>query len=358
VQYGENTPNPSCYVPRVLPPDVQALAREINPESIERIAHPELGLVAYVVVDSTVLGPAAGGARLARYADERSAALDACRLARAMTYKCALGGVDAGGGKIVVMDGPGLAREQAYAELGKVVEARQGDLRTAGDLGTTDEDLATMARYTRYVHTDTANLSEAVARGVVRCAEACADMKGRPGLSGMRAAVQGCGDIGAAVAEAMIEAGASVRVADLDGHKARALADRIGATVVSPNDVLFEDVDLIAPCAVGDVITAENVSSLRAWAVCGAANNICADHRAHAELHKRRLLFVPDLISSAGAVIEGIGRTVMGLDDRTSIIDALRHTALLVLEDAKRSGTPPIDHAVRRAQQRLADASR
>lgn len=342
----------------VLPPEVQALVREINPEQVERICRPEIGLVAYVVLDSTVLGPAAGGARLARYPDERSAALDACRLARAMTYKCALGGVDAGGGKIVVMDAPELARDRAFAELGRVVESHEGDLRTAGDLGTTDADLAQMARYTRYVHTDTANLASAVARGVVRCAEACADMKGRPGLSGLRAAVQGCGDIGGAVAEAFVEAGASVRVADIDEARARALADRIGATVVSPKSVLYEDVDLLAPCAIGDVITADNASSLRAWAVCGAANNICADHRAHAELHRRKIVFVPDLISSAGAVIEGIGRTVMGIDDRSPLIDALRHTALLVLEDAMKSGAPPIDHAVRRAQKRLADAAR
>ena len=66
---------------------------------------------------------------------------------------------------------------------------------------------------------------------------------------------------------------------------------------------------------------------------------------------------MPDLVSSAGAVIEGIGRTVMGLDDRTPLVDALRHTALLVLEDARRTSQPPIEHAVRRAMQRIADAS-
>jgi leucine dehydrogenase len=342
----------------VLPPDVQALVREMQPERVERVHRPEIGLVAYVVLDSTVLGPAAGGVRLARYGDERAAALDACRLARAMTYKCALGGVDAGGGKIVVRDLPELERDAAFHALGEIVESFEGDLRTAGDLGTTDEDLARMAKHTRYVHTDTVNLASAVARGVLRCAEACADVKGRPGLSGLRTAVQGCGDIGAAVAEAFVEAGASVRVADIDEDRAHAVAERIGAKVVSPNSVLYEDVDLVAPCAIGDVVTAENAASLRAWAVCGGANNICADQRAHVELQRRKILFVPDLIASAGAVIEGIGRTVMGIDDRTPLIDALRHTALLVLEDSLKSGTPPIDHAVRRAKKRLDDAAR
>jgi leucine dehydrogenase len=341
-----------------LPSEVAEAIEGLGPERVERVHEPALGLTAYVVLDSTVLGPAAGGVRTRAYPDEASAALDACRLARAMTYKCALGGLDAGGGKVVVMDAPALRRREAFEALGRRLDALRGELRTAGDLGTTAEDLRAMAKHTRYVHTDTANLASAVARGVLRCAEACADVKGRPGLSGLRAAVQGCGDTGAAVAEALSEAGAEIRVADVDRARAEEVARRVGATVVSPVDVLYEDVDLLSPCAVGDVITGETARGVRAWAVVGAANHICADREAHQALHDRGVLFVPDLISGAGAVIQGIGRTVMGLDDRAPLIDALRHTALLVLEDAQREDTPPIDHAIRRARVRLDEASR
>lgn len=342
----------------MIPPDVEARIKELGPERVERVHVPELALTAYIVLDSTVLGPAAGGVRTRAYESEVAAATDACRLARAMTLKCALGGVDAGGGKIVVMDRPELSREAAFEVLGHRIDSLEGDMRTAGDLGTTDEDLRVMARNTRYVHTETAQLAGAVARGVLRCTEACADVKGRPGLSGLTAAVQGCGDIGAAVAEAFVEAGAAVRVADLVDARARALADRIGATVVSPADVLYEDVDILAPCAVGDVITSSNAASIRAWAVCGGANNICENEEADFALHRRGVIFVPDLISSAGAVIEGIGRTVMGIDDRTWLIDALRQTALLVLDDARRAGVPPIVEARRRAQMRIDQAGR
>lgn len=329
------------------------MVEELKPERVERVHRPELGMTAYVVLDSTVLGPAAGGVRTAVYPSEAAAVADACRLARSMTYKCALGGVDAGGGKIVLLGTPELSREAAFEELGRTVEALKGEMRTAGDLGTTQRDLAAMARRTRYVHTDIANLATAVARGVLRCAEACADVKGRLGLSGLRVAVQGCGDIGAAVAEAMAEAGAALWVADLDPERAREVAARVGAEVLSPHDVLSADVDLFAPCAVGDVLSVDTVRSLRAWAVCGGANNVCSDRSAHLALHQRGILFVPDLVSSAGAVIEGIGRTVMGIDDRSPLIDALRHTAALVLEDAQRTGQPPVDHALRRAQLRL-----
>jgi leucine dehydrogenase len=324
------------------------------PERIERIEDASLGLLAFVVLDSTALGPAAGGVRTKAYPSEDAALLDAARLARAMTLKCAVGGLDAGGGKAVVLEHPELDRAAAFAELGRRVEALRGDFRTAGDLGTTAADLAAMGEVTRYVHTDTDSLAGAVARGVLRCAEACADMAGRPGLSGIRVAVQGCGDIGAAVAEAMRGAGARLLLADLDEARAEALAARLDAEVTSASEVLFADVDLVAPCAVGDVLTADNVSQLRAWAVCGGANNICADLDAHRALQRREVLFVPDLISSAGAVIEGIGWTVMGLDDRGGLIDTLRQTAALVLEDSAADGRTPFEHAIRRAEVRLA----
>ncbi len=325
-----------------------------DPERVLRIEEPACRLVAYLVLDSTVLGPAAGGVRTKAYARDADAEADAKRLARAMTYKCALGGLDAGGGKAVVIASPGLDRERAFEALGRHVEALGGAFRTAGDFGTTDADLAAMARHTQYVHTDTPSLAAAVGRGVLRCAEACAEVAGEPGIAGLRVAVQGAGDIGAAVVEAFAGAGAEVFVADLDDARARAVAERTGATVVPPDGVLLRDVDLVAPCATGDVIDARVAGEIRAWAVCGGANNVCTDDAAHQALHARGILFVPDMIASAGAVIDGIGHTVMGLADRAPLIDALRDTARAVLEAAKRDGRPPIVHAIERARARLA----
>ncbi len=340
----------------MIPEAVAERIASFSPARIERIDEPSLGLRAYLVLDSLALGPAAGGVRTKAYADEADAAHDACRLAQAMTRKCALGGLDAGGGKTVVIDSPELDRRRAFEFLGRFIDGLGGDFRTAGDFGTTGEDLAAMARHTAFVHTETQSLAGAVGRGVLRCAEACAERAGRPGISGLRVAVQGCGDIGAAVAEALAGAGAQVLVADLDEARARGVAERIGAQVVPAAEILSTEVDIVSPCAVGDVIDAELAGRLRAWAVCGGANNICTDDAAHEALHRARVLFVPDLISSAGAVIEGIGRTVMGLDDRERLIDALRQTARLVLEDAERDGRPPIVHAIRRAEVRIAES--
>ena len=111
---------------------------------------------------------------------------------------------------------------------------------------------------------------------------------------------------------------------------------------------------MIAPCAVGGVIDVEVARSIRAWAVCGAANNVLASPEAEDALIARGILAVPDVVASAGAVIEGIGRTVMQLADRAPLIDALGATARRILEESRTTGARPGAIAHRIASARIA----
>lgn len=317
------------------------------------VADPRSGLRAIVALDDTTLGPAVGGVRTMRYPSADAALADVLSLARAMTRKCSLAGLDAGGGKAVVLLGDGVDRQKAFARLGQVVEELGGVFRTAGDLGTTAADLEVMAEHTRYVHTDERGLAAAVARGLLRCIEACASARGVP-LAGLSVAVQGAGAIGASAARLLAEAGLRIVLADVDVGRAEAVARTIPGARVTPADrVLAEDVDILAPCAVGGVLTAEVVRGIHAWAVCGAANNVLASPEVAGLLAARGVLHVPDPIASAGAVIDGIGLSVMGLADRTPLIDRLGETARLVLAEAKASGRTPMEVAEARALARI-----
>ncbi len=341
-----------------------------------RIDDAASGLRAFLVLDDETLGPAAGGVRTWRYASDNAALADARALASAMTEKCALAGLDAGGGKCVVVEHAGLDRARAFAVLGAAVESLGGRFRTAGDLGTSAGDLAVMAAQTRFVERDEAGLAAAVARGLVACVRACvaerggtaggggawaAGRGGTAGGGGLRVLVQGAGAIGGAVAVALARAGAVVLVADVDGARARSVAEATGGRVVPAEDSLLAEVDVVAPCAVGGVITEAVAARLTAWAVCGAANRVLADSNgdgdgaAHA-LAARGILHVPDSLASAGAVIEGIGASVMGLADRTPLIDALGDTAYAVLAEARRTGRLPVVIARERARARIAAA--
>lgn len=321
------------------------------------LTDPPSGLRAVLVLDDLTLGPGCGGIRTRAYPSLAEAARDAAALARAMTVKNALAGLDAGGAKCVVLDHPGLDRRAAFVRLGELVQSLGGLFRTAGDLGTTLEDLEAMATTCAYVHTEEQDLAAAVARGLVRCMEACRLVRGEEdSVEGLRIAVQGAGSIGAAVVRDLVELGAEVLVADTDQARAETLAAETGAEVVHPGGVLFAGVDIVAPCAVGGVINPGAVRMLRAWAVCGAANNILASPEVAHELSRREIMYVPDTIASAGAVIDGIGRTVMGLEDRGPLIDKLGETAREVLSEAARAGRTTIELAHERAWARIGAA--
>ena len=326
-----------------------------EPEDIIEIRDPSCGLCAFLVIDDTTLGPAAGGIRTKAYESEGAALADAKALARAMTIKCALAQLDAGGGKCVVMDHEGLDRPRAFAVLGREIEALGGRFRTAGDLGTTSADLEVMARHTRYVHPEQ-GLADAVGRGLLRCAEAAAMVAGWDGLSGRHVVVQGAGAIGAAVARAMAGAGSRITVSDVDETRAAALASALSANVVPAEEALRIPCDILAPCAIGGVVTVGVAERLEAKVLCGAANNILADPRVAEVLQSHGVIHVPDVLASAGAVIDGIGRSVMGLTDPTPLIDALGDTTRSVLAEAAARGVTSEAVAMALAGRRLAAA--
>jgi leucine dehydrogenase len=272
-----------------------------------------------------------------------------------MTYKCALAGLPAGGGKGVVRLTADLDRERGFERLGAFVESLAGEFLTAGDLGTTLADLHAMARRTSHVYTDEAGLSEAVGLGCVRAMQACVAIRdpGSEGLGGMRVAVQGCGTVGAAVARAARLAGAEVLLADVRAEVAEELAAELGGEAVAAAAILEVEADIIAPCAVGGVLTAETAGRLRAGAVCGAANNILSAAEVEDVLIERDVLWVPDPLSSAGAVILGVGRWVLGLDDCTGLIDRVFDTTHRVVTEARRQGRRAGDIAREMAESRV-----
>ncbi len=329
--------------------------RDLDVDRVLRWTDDASGLDAVLVLDDLTLGPAAGGVRTRAYASADAALADAAALARAMTIKCALAGLAAGGGKCVVRAHTGLDRVAAFARLGEHVAALGGSFRTAGDLGTTAADLAAMASRCAYVHADEGNLAASVARGLLRCVEALAPERGGTSVAGLHVAVQGAGAIGAAVARALVAAGARVVIADVIEARARAVADELGARVVTAAEILAADVDVLAPCAVGAVIDEATAPAVRAWAVCGAANNVVASAAAERALIAAGRLLVPDVIASAGAVIEGVGRTVMGLaaPARLALIDRLGQTARQMLDVSRATGVLPGEAAAALAWTRI-----
>jgi leucine dehydrogenase len=315
------------------------------------------GLRALIALDDFTLGPACGGIRTLPYATMSAALGDVAKLSAAMTLKCAIAGLAAGGGKAVVIEHPSMDRAAAFRRLGDFIEDLGGLYRTAGDLGTSHQDLLWVAERTAYVNTSGVRLGEAAGEGIVHCILACARDRGLVDLRGLRIGVQGCGLIGAGVARSMAKHGARVIVADVDDERARNLAAEIGGDWLPSDDILSADADIISPCAIGGVLTPASVADIRAWGVCGGANNQLSDPSVDELLARRGIAYVPDFLASSGAVIDGIARTVMNIDP-APLLAGLEEMARSILQTAsvEGRGTDAVGREI--AYRRIATARR
>jgi len=196
-----------------------------------------------------------------------------------------------------------------------------------------------MAAESDYVRTDEDALGAAVGRSVLACARACATHAGHDDLAGLRVAIQGCGAIGSAVAAELGRAGCTLLVADIDAAAVGRVAAQTGAEIGDPKTIVAADVDIIAPCAMGGVLTSAAVETLQAWAVCGAANNILAEPSVGERLIDAGIAFVPDILASAGAVIAGVC-AVRGRDDAENLIAALGTTTPAVVQESSQRRIP------------------
>ncbi len=275
-------------------------------EQVIAFQNNAVGLRGFLAIHDTTLGPALGGVRIWPYASDAEALADALRLARAMTYKASLAELPCGGGKAVIVLHSGLKREEAFEAFGQLVESLRGRFFTGRDVGITDDDLAALGRGTRYVACESSpalgDISEHTAIGVWHGMRACLEFAG---LQKARVAIQGVGSVGMWLARIVKQEGMELVVADLHAGRAQQAARELGARIVAPEEILSAECDVLAPCALGGVISAETLERLRARIVCGSANNILTAPEAGDELARRGILYAPDYLVNAGGLIRG-----------------------------------------------------
>jgi leucine dehydrogenase len=323
------------------------------------------GLFTFVAVHSTVRGPALGGCRMWSYDDARAALHDVLRLSRAMTYKMAVADLPLGGGKGVIMNSlhgplPAERRHLALLDFADSVETLDGRYITAEDVGTSSRDMVVIAERTKHVaglprsRGGSGDPSAFTALGVEYAIRACcARVFGSDSLRGRVICVIGLGHVGSRLATRCHRAGARLMLADVDEGK-RHLADRLGARWLTPERALEADAEILAPCALGGILSHESVPRLRCRIIAGAANNQLADDRIADLLTARGILWAPDFVANAGGVIdiaEELGEYDAAQARRRvrGIADTLRR----IFDDAESIGATPLTAAMELARRRL-----
>ncbi|MGP3984017.1 Leu/Phe/Val dehydrogenase [Streptomyces sp. KR80] len=330
----------------------------------------ESGLKAVIAIHSTALGPALGGTRFHAYASDAEAVLDALNLARGMSYKNALAGLDHGGGKAVIIGDPDLIKtEELLLAYGRFVASLGGRYVTACDVGTYVADMDVVARACQWTtgrspgNGGAGDSSVLTAFGVFQGMRASAQhLWGDPTLRGRKVGIAGVGKVGHHLVEHLLEDGAEVVITDVRADSVeRILTSHPDVTAVADTDDLIRTagLDIYAPCALGGALNDTSVPVLTAKVVCGAANNQLAHPGVEKDLADRGILYAPDYVVNAGGVIQ-VADELHGFDfDRakakaTKIFD----TTLAIFRRATVDGIPPAAAADRIAEQRMAEARR
>jgi glutamate dehydrogenase (NAD(P)+) len=324
-----------------LSPEVAAVLRKAEKQTIVGIpVKMDDGSVqvfdGYRVVHSTAIGPSKGGIRYAMDVD-----LDEVQaLAAWMTFKCAIANIPYGGAKGGIMCDPRKLSAGELERLTKAYTVAMADVFgvdkdiPAPDMGTGKREMAWIVdafskvkrHYEPGVVTGkplTLGGSEgreaATGRGVMVAALEAMKVTGINRKTAT-AAVQGFGNVGSHAARLLHNA--KIKIVAISDHTAAfynpkgidvdaalkyaagnggVLKGFKGGKEITNEELLTLNVDVLAPCAIQNVITAKNANDIKAKIIVEGANGPTSAE-ADDILAAKGIVVVPDILANGGGV--------------------------------------------------------
>lgn len=286
-------------------------------ERVIKVTCEEAQLQAIIALHQTKTGPALGGVRAFSYSSFDAALRDVLRLSKGMTYKATLSETGTGGGKSVIILPSGIQTptEEMLRAFALAVDSLQGKYIAAEDVGVSVRSISIMKEETPYVcglGYISGDPSIYTAHGTFLCIkETAQQLWGSASLKGKRIVLQGLGSVGNKLARSLFFAGAELYVCESREDVLQEAVRAYSAEPLSLEDCMRMECDFFAPCALGGVITKENVEYLRCRAIVGAANNQLEEQSLGKTLQAKGILYAPDYLVNAGGllnVVEEIGQ--------------------------------------------------
>jgi glutamate dehydrogenase (NAD(P)+) len=302
----------------------------------------------YRVTHNVARGPSKGGIRY-----HPDVTLDEVKaLSMWMTWKCALANIPFGGAKGGVIVNP---KALAPRELERMTRRFTSEI--INEIGPEKDipapDVGTDSRVMAWIF-DTYSMNkghsvlgvvtgkplaiggslgreEATARGALYVLRGAA-RKRNLDLNGATAAVQGFGNVGSYLARFLVQDGAKVvAISDSSGgvHNANgidveaafarkretgSIGGLPGTDPISNDDLLLLDVDVLAPCALEQVISESNADRIKASIIVEGANGPVTP-AADEILEQNGVLILPDILANAGGVVVSYFEWVQGLQE-------------------------------------------
>ncbi|HLX32417.1 MAG TPA: Glu/Leu/Phe/Val dehydrogenase [Gaiellaceae bacterium] len=354
--------------------------------------------IGYRVTHNIARGPSKGGIRY-----HPDVTVDEVRaLAMWMTWKCALMGIPFGGAKGGIACDPkkmsrheleGMTRRftsEIINEIGPEKDIPAPDVGTDGstmawifDTYSMNKGHSVLGVVTGKPLTIGGSLGreEATSRGALFCLrDAVAKLD--KSLAGQKVVVQGFGNVGSYLAQFLHQEGSivvgisdsttalynpkGIDIPAAFAHKreTRSLAGVKDAEVITDAELLELDCDILAPCALEQVITENNADKIKASIICEGANGPVTP-AADAILEDRDVLILPDVLANAGGVVVSYFEWVQGLQEyfwkevevNAKLNDIMSHAFDETWETAQSRNLPMRVAAYGLAVQRVAEAT-
>ena len=373
--------------------DIERFADEWGPEKVLQVYDSHSKTQGILVIDNTALGPGKGGIRMTSTVSVE----EIFRLARTMTWKCALAELPFGGAKSGIVADPKKISKEEKLNLIKAFGMALKPLSpsqyvAAPDINTGEEEMAAYALANGSLRSCTGKPAHMCVRPGEKCgipheygstgygvfhATRVAAEHISINLKKATIAIDGFGNVGSFLAKYISEFGAKVAaVSDsrgcvynpdgLDYGKLKKVKEEARSVVnyepgqVLKNEELFElPVDILVPASIPDVINERNADKIEAKLIVEAAN-IPATHESEERLHEKGVLVVPDIIANAGGVISSYAE-YMGENPQRMfemVEEKIVRNVRLVIKKAEEEKITPRDAALEIAQERVRKAMR
>ena len=370
---------------------IEKFADEWGPEKVLQVYDPNTGMRGVLVIDNTALGLGKGGIRMTHTVNIE----EVFRLARTMTWKCALAELPFGGAKSGIIADPKKISKEEKMDLIKAFAVALRPLSpsqyvAAPDINTGEEEMAAYALANGSLKSSTGKPSficimpgekcgipheyGSTGYGVFHATKVAAEHIGIK-LKEAYVAIDGFGNVGSFLAKYLTDFGAKiVAVSDSKGciynpegldyerlkkvkAETRSVINYEPGQVLKHEEIFELPVDVLVPASIPDVINEKNVDEIEAKLIVEAAN-IPATYEIEKELHERGVLVIPDFIANAGGVIssyvEYIGENPHRMFDMVK--DKIVRNLRLIMMKAEEEEIIPRDAALKIAQKRVKEA--
>lgn len=298
--------------------------------------------------------------------DEMDMIKDGLNISRRMSFKLRAGNLDFGGSKTMVqmppMDLTNLEEIGYIAYIFDKCRCMTGaDMNVPTALADVMNEHFSMS-FTSGPKSPLGETGKPTAYGVFETLKKAVLFKeGTEDLSGKKAVLMGLGAVGWYMGEHLLDSGVKLYIADISDNRMNEFIEKhpeYSIEKCNVEDAIFLDVDIVSPCAVGNLITRENIDNIKCKYIWGSANGQIKADTPEEEieiaklLEEKNIMFQTEWWHNTGGVIcaaqeylEGTAATYEKLIKYMD--DNLPEATWNNLSQARKLGITPTENAYR-----------